>query len=84
MDYIAVSEKDFRASLRRIAGHRSPPPGDESDLNPGQFGVLDRSVGQQDLPDSRISEPDSFGWARRTSCTLPHSVRAFRAVACML
>ena len=33
---------------------------------------------------NRISGPDSLGWERRTSCTLPHSIRAFRAVACML
>jgi hypothetical protein len=23
---------------------------------------------------NRISDPDSLGWERRTSCTLPHSV----------
>lgn len=37
-----------------------------------------------ETPNSRISGPDSLGWERWTSCTLPHSSRAHRAAACML
>lgn len=43
-------------------------------VNDPASNALRESQRQKGETPNRISDPDSLGWERRTSCTLPHSI----------